>query len=187
MLTVLSDQIVIPDKPNKRITVYSLDGTTLRHIPFSLISDTHVCTCSVDETSVIVSDCDSSQVSKVNIATGEVMWTCRDVRDPMGVTCYTHRYVFVAGYNNNTVKILDVSTGKIFILFTYLYYYYINIDIVLQIVSSCRYNISYLADSSVCKSVNVWLLVAVHLWYPLSNNRSHKSLANIIMGTLRLL
>ena len=114
VLTIVSDQVVIADPPNNRITIYSLTGQILRHVPCSLLGSSHMTVCAVDDSSVVVSDYGTSQVFRFNITTGDVMWTYKDVSEPLGVTCYGRRYVLVASYDNKTVKILDIKTGESF-------------------------------------------------------------------------
>ena len=114
VLTIVSDQVVIADPPNNRITIYSLTGQILRHVPCSLLGSRHLNVCAVDDSSVVVSDSGTSQVFRFNITTGDVMWTYKDVSEPLGVTCYGRRYVLVASNYNKTVKILDIKTGESF-------------------------------------------------------------------------
>ena len=61
-----------------------------------MFGGTYVGVCAVDDSSVVVSDYDTSQVFRFNITTGDVMWTCKDVSGPLSVTCYGRRYVLVA-------------------------------------------------------------------------------------------
>ena len=111
VLTVVSDQVVIADPPNKRVTVYSLTGQILRHVPCPLLSNLNTtATCAGDGDFIIVSDRGSSQVFRFNINTGDVMWTYKGLHEPQGVTCY--RRVVVVTSDDGSVKILDVKTGE---------------------------------------------------------------------------
>ena len=122
VLTIVSDQVVIADPPNNRITVYSLTGQILRHVTCSLLSNSNGAMCAVDDFSVLYSEYDSSKVFRVNITTGHVMWICSDIVNPQGITCFSRRYALVASYNCNRVMVLDINTGK------YLqHFYYFNI------------------------------------------------------------
>ena len=114
VLTIVSDQVVVADPANNRITIYSLTGQILRQVPCSLLGSSDMTVCAVDDSSVVVSDRDTYQVFRFNITTGDVMWTYEDVSQPLGVTCYGRRYVLVANCNNQTVKILDIKTGESF-------------------------------------------------------------------------
>ena len=111
-LAVVADQVVIPDRPNKRLCVYSLFGECIKEISLpQMVNNRHICLCAADGNSVVISEF-SSQIYKVNIATGNVVWTCREAIRPMGVTCYDQKYILAASENTNTLHILDVKTGK---------------------------------------------------------------------------
>ena len=110
-LAIVADQVVIPDRPNKLLVVYSLSGSLIKNISCPLLSGNWVSMCAVDDDSVVVSDYSSSQVFKVNITTGEVMWTCRDVPRPQGVTCYRQKYILAASEGSSIIKILKAGTG----------------------------------------------------------------------------
>lgn len=114
-LIVMADQVLIPDRMNNRVTVYSLTGETLRHIPLHPHpGNTHIAACSVDDTSIIISHYGSSQVLKINIATGDVMWTSKSVSEPYAVTCHRGKYAFVTSCDHSTIiKILCTSTGEL--------------------------------------------------------------------------
>jgi len=110
-LAVVSDQVVIPDRQNNRLTVYSLTGEVIKHIQCPLLSCNWVSMCAVDNLSVVVSDYKTSKMFKVNIPSEEVEWTSQDVPNPEGVTYHGGR-VFVTNRSNTTrVWILDVNTG----------------------------------------------------------------------------
>ena len=119
VLTIVSDQVVIADPPNNRITIYSLTGQILRHVPCSLLTEGVEVMRAVNDSSVVVSDRLSSLVFRFNITTGDVMWTYKDVSGPLGVTCYGRRYVLVAINGCNIVKMLNLETGQRFKLIPY--------------------------------------------------------------------
>ena len=111
-LALLSDQIIYPDRSNKRLTIYSLDGNIIKHIPLALSNEeTTVCTLGTD--SVIVTDFVSSKVFRVNISTSEVLWTSESVTSPRGVTSYGEDYVFVWCYKSQHISILNAITGRL--------------------------------------------------------------------------
>ena len=112
-LVIISEQVVIPDKVNKRITIYSLTGKVIKHIPCSVIGKKHTAMCSVDNNSIIISDKDISLVSRVNLSSGQVMWSCKDIVSPLGVTCYGGDYVLVASCSTKIISLLDIKTGKV--------------------------------------------------------------------------
>jgi len=100
-LTVNNDQAVLPDRLNKRLVVYSLTGEVQKHISCLLLSTNEVSVCAVDDICVVVSDCKSSRVFKMNILCGEVEWTSEHVTGPQGVTCKEGR-VFVTNCSTHT-------------------------------------------------------------------------------------
>ena len=111
-LTVVGNSVVISDRGNKRLSVYSLTGQLIKHIPCDIISSDNVSICSADTSSLIVSSYDKSKVQRINITTGQVMWTSSCVTKPMGVTCY-NQYVLVHETSSQTkIQILDISTGE---------------------------------------------------------------------------
>jgi len=111
-LVIVDDQVVVPDRPNKRLTIYSLTGKVIKHLPCSLLSDSWVAICAADRHCVVVSDHNSSQVFKLDLTTEKVIWTCEDVTKPEGVTCYRSKYILVTNYSSKTtIWILDVRTG----------------------------------------------------------------------------
>jgi len=110
-LTVIDDQVVIPDRSNARITVYSLAGKVVKHIPCSLLSENSTAAiCAADRHCVVVSV--FSQVFKLDLTTEKVIWTCKGVSNPRGVTCYRNKYILVTSQSKKTtIWILDVKTG----------------------------------------------------------------------------
>jgi len=67
--------------------------------------------CGTGSRSIVVSDCQTSKVFKMNILSGEVEWTSEHVANPQGVAFYRGR-VFVTSRGTTTrVWILDVNTG----------------------------------------------------------------------------
>jgi len=113
-LMVIDGQVVIPDRGSKMITVYSLVGEVVKHIPCPLLNqyDDVICAAAAtaDRHCVVVSN--SSQVFKLDLKTEKVIWTCKDVTYPGGVTCYRSGYIFVTNQDITTnIWILDVKTG----------------------------------------------------------------------------
>jgi len=110
-LTVIDDQVVIPDISNKRITVYSLAGKVVKHILCSLLNqNSRISICAADSHCVVVSG--SSRVFKLDLTTEKVIWTCKDVHTPRYVTCYRSGYILVTKESSKTtIWILNVKTG----------------------------------------------------------------------------
>ena len=106
---VVSNQVIIPDRTNKRLTIYSLDGDIIKYIPLA-ISDSDTSICSLGTDSVIVTDWKSSKVFRVNISTSELLWTSTAVTKPESVTCYGEDYLIVG--SSKKLSLLDAGTGE---------------------------------------------------------------------------
>jgi len=112
-LAIVDNQIVVPNRQNKKLTLYSLTGKVIKHVPCSTLGDNDVALCGADGHSVVVSDMGSSQVFKFDLTTEKVIWACKDVSKPQGVTCYRNRYILVTNRSSKTtIWILDVETGQ---------------------------------------------------------------------------
>jgi len=111
-LAIVDDQVVVPDRHNKRFTIYSLTGEVIKHVSCPLLSSGDTAICAADRYCVVVSDYGSSQIFKLDLTTEKVIWTCKDVSEPQGVTCYRSKYILVTNYSSKTtIWILDVETG----------------------------------------------------------------------------
>jgi len=111
-LAIVDDQVVAPDRHSKRLTIYSLTGEVIKHVPCPLLSNSVTAICAVDRHCLVVSDYGSSQVFKLDLTTEKVIWTCKDVSQPQGVTCYRSKYILVTNQSSKTtIWILDVETG----------------------------------------------------------------------------
>jgi len=111
-LVIVDDQVVVPDRQSKRLTIYSLTGEVIKHIPCPVLGNYRASICAADRQCVVVSDYNSSQVFKLDLTTEKVIWTCKDVTRPEGVTCYRSKYILVTNQSSKTtIWILDVKTG----------------------------------------------------------------------------
>jgi len=111
-LVIVDDQVVVPDRLSKRLTIYSLTGEVIKQVSCFLHSKNWVAICAADIHCVVVSDYNSSQVFKLDLTTEKVIWTCKDVNNPQGVTCYRSKYILVTNRSSKTtIWILDVKTG----------------------------------------------------------------------------
>ena len=111
---IVSNQIVVPDTDSKQLTVYSLFGKVSKHIPypqFTGIDNEGSSICTADKNSIIVSTMDSSQISKINITTGETVWTCNYIVEPQAVAIYGKNYVCVG--SKEKISFLNINTGLI--------------------------------------------------------------------------
>jgi len=111
-LAIINNQIAIPDRQNKTLVFYSLNGEVVNTLPCSLLTNTSVHLCAADNNSIIISQCDSSLVYKVDTSSGEIMWQCKEVARPCGVTCYRDEFVLVADDTKPTpLCVLSLHTG----------------------------------------------------------------------------
>ena len=114
-LVVVGNQVVIADKANKVLCVYTLTGQLVKQIPFQQITGRAVCMSTTDNDSVILSDYWSNRVYEISITSGKVMWESDSGKYPMGVTYYNNQYVLVHGGDRGSKKIhvLEINTGKL--------------------------------------------------------------------------
>ncbi|XP_067949534.1 uncharacterized protein [Watersipora subatra] len=112
-LAITSDKVVAPDRNNKLLIIYSLTGSKIKEISCVRLSKAEVSLCAAGLNKVVVSDYRSSQVFMVDIANGQLLWNCKDVSKPQGLTCYEERYVLVAAFGSTAVRVLDSSKGEI--------------------------------------------------------------------------
>ena len=113
-LRIMGDKVVVPDGTKKSLTVYSLDGKLTKDIPCHGVRTASWKAMAVcGDNSVVVSDYDSGSVFRVDIDSGEVMWTSKQVTRPQGVVCYKNRHVLITNENSDTrIWIVDVDTGE---------------------------------------------------------------------------
>jgi len=95
-LAIINNQIAIPDRLNRTLVLYSLTGKVVNTLPCPLLTDASVRLSAADNNSIIISQSDSSLVYKVDTSSGDIIWQCKEVAKPCGVTCYTDEFVLVA-------------------------------------------------------------------------------------------
>ena len=112
-LVVVAGRVVVPSGKTQTLTVYTTEGRLVKEIDcHDMISDEQKGLAVCGDDSVIVSDCYTNCVFRVNIDSGKVMWTSKHVQYPQGVVCYKNRYVLVTNCNTDTrIWILDADTG----------------------------------------------------------------------------
>jgi len=111
-LAIVDGQVVVPDRPSRRLTIYSLAGEVIKHVPCSLLLNSYAPICAADRHCVVVTDYNSSQIVKLDLTTEKVIWTCKDVPSLGSATCYRSKYILVTNYSSKTtIWILDVKTG----------------------------------------------------------------------------
>ncbi|XP_067944882.1 uncharacterized protein [Watersipora subatra] len=111
MLTVAAGNVVVADPLNKRLTIYSLTGKTLRNISCLLLSNNEVSICAGHGDDVIIADYKTKKVFRFNITTGNVMWTFTHPDYPQGMVCYGD-YILVAAENSSIIYTLSYATGE---------------------------------------------------------------------------
>ena len=115
-LTIMDDQLIIPDKANSRLTVYSLDGHVLKYIPCSLLhpdSSWIVDMLKCGNDSVIFCYPNLNELSKINATTGEVEQTFDGFNHPTQISFYGPHYVLVAQNHGSEIVALNLKTGEI--------------------------------------------------------------------------
>ena len=111
-LAIISDQVVVPDRSSSRITIYSLDGETVRQIPCSQLANRAIAMCDGGDNSIIISDYGACHVFRVSLADGRVMWTAPNITYAQGVALYRKKYVCVVNPQNQPMMwILCIKTG----------------------------------------------------------------------------
>ena len=113
-LRVINDQVFVPGRSQKSLAVYDLQGTLIKQINCPSMSNNWKALAVCGDDSVILSDYGANSVSRININSGEVMWTSNNVQQPAGVVCYANSYVLVTKQNSSDTRIwiLDINTGK---------------------------------------------------------------------------
>jgi len=111
-LAIINNLIAIPNRLNKTLIFYSLNGEVVNTLPCPLLTDTPVCLSAADNNSIIISQYESSLVYKVDTSSGDIIWQCKDVTEPLGVTCYRDEFVLLA-HNTKpaTLCVLSLHTG----------------------------------------------------------------------------
>ena len=111
-LGICGDRIVFANRTNKTLAVYNSDGQLIKSVPLPQLERFRVALTSAGDHSVFVSHCESNSVFKVNISTGETLWTSKHVQQPQSIVCYRDGYVLIAKCDSSTtIYILDAETG----------------------------------------------------------------------------
>ena len=109
--TIIEDKLIVPNRMNKQLSVYSLTGKKVKDIPCLELSGDDVSLCAAEDNSVVVSDHRSSTVSRIDISSGDVHWSIPTVRQPQGITMYRETSVVVFSKKSCSLKFLDINTG----------------------------------------------------------------------------
>ena len=121
-MIVTQSQLVVADITNHRLTIYSLTGQLIRHVDCPSIGGpdcwVSICLSPCNPNVIIVSDHQSSQVFAVNLTTGAVLWTNRDIRKPQGIASYGSEHVLVTKADSTTqLWVLNADTGMCHLIF----------------------------------------------------------------------
>mgnify|MGYP001804754056 CR=1 FL=1 len=100
-LRVFGEKVVAPN--GSCIIVYTLEGKILKKVKCPGMTNGFKAIAVCGDDSVILSDYDANSVYRINIDSGEVIWTSKHVQKPRGVVCYRNRYVLVLRDNSNCV------------------------------------------------------------------------------------
>ena len=112
----VDDMIIYPDRMNKRLAVYLDYGRLIKYIfppRFQNCRWRGIKVCPGGGSSVLISDKNVSIISKLDVETGDVLWMCSEIVQPLLIRYYAEGYVLVPRVENNQTKlqILDVNTG----------------------------------------------------------------------------
>jgi len=111
-LALINGQVAIPDRLNRTLVVYSLNGEVVNTLACPLLTDTPVHLSTAENNLIIISQRYSSLVYKVDTSSGDIIWQCKDVPKPGGVTCYRDEFVVVADNTKpTTLCVLSLHTG----------------------------------------------------------------------------
>ncbi|XP_067951281.1 uncharacterized protein [Watersipora subatra] len=111
-LTIVSDQLILPDLFHQKLTVYSLLGKVIKNIPCSAIGNSRLAMCAAGSDSVIISDSSSNTVFKMSINSGEIIWKCEEIIEPQCITCDERGQVLVVS-EEKLLRVLDAGKGNV--------------------------------------------------------------------------
>ena len=115
-LAIVNNELIIADRTNKRFTIYTLTGGRVRDVPCELISNHHLTICHAADNSILVANVAAKpELHRVNLTTGDVVWSSDRVDYPVGVVMYSKDCALVTSYSrSNQFKIctLNAHTGE---------------------------------------------------------------------------
>ncbi|XP_067932356.1 uncharacterized protein [Watersipora subatra] len=111
-MAIVNDWLVVPDRTRKLLTVFTLTGHKVNNIPCEFLFNTHICMCSMSDSTVAISVHKSGEVHRIDVVKGHVLWTAK-VANAEGVTFYGNKYLLVASEDCNTIKVLSEATGEL--------------------------------------------------------------------------
>ena len=113
-LAVVADRLVVPDRTNGQLTIYSLTGEILSKVGNFQFKFSHkwLSMCSFRNNSVIISDYQSDLVVRIDVLTGHVLWTNLYTIEPLGVASYGQNNLLVVSSDCRVIEVLNIQTGE---------------------------------------------------------------------------
>ena len=111
-LPIVSDQVVLANREESKLMVYSLRGQVMKSIDLLHLSAHRVSMCLGGHSSVVIADYTASLIYRVSITSGGVLWTCTDVTHPLGIAYDGQNHLFVSCERSHVIKVLNAETGK---------------------------------------------------------------------------
>ncbi|XP_067941833.1 uncharacterized protein [Watersipora subatra] len=112
ILAIVSDELVVAEQAHRRLAVFSLSGQLVRYVPCSVLGNGSTFMSALDDSSVLISDVNTFQISKFNIYTGAVEWS-ENVSRHCGICFYKSKYVLVGRAESRQFQILDLLSGSL--------------------------------------------------------------------------
>lgn len=128
IMCVVASRVIVMD--NAKISVYSLAGEIIRQVPnprprvgFSISS-----LCAAGKDSIVVCDRSHTHIYRVNIDSGDVLWTSDKMTNPipMNVGACNKRWLLVASKSGGPLGILSLESGMSFVLCLFISCQFIN-------------------------------------------------------------
>lgn len=110
---IVDDHILIPHRTNKSLILYSQAGVVMKKVPCYLLKENVTSICVTDAKSVIISDSGKSQIFKIDLSYGQIIWNVKHSFGKfLSITRYNRQMILAAGSGKKvTVWCLDARTG----------------------------------------------------------------------------
>ena len=109
-ISMFENNLLVPNRSNSKLTIYSPDGKEKNQVTCSIHSDSKVAICAASCNSVIVSHSAGTGIRRIDVNSGAVIWTSTVTTDGFGVCCYRHLYV-CAATSAGKIQVLKMETG----------------------------------------------------------------------------
>lgn len=111
-MCVVAREVILLDHKTKQMKVYSLKGRFIRNLLCPKISPRGATSlCTAGEDSVVVSDQLGSKIYRINVNSGELMWTSAEVTNPMSVTVYNQKWLLLST-RQGQICVLNIKSGS---------------------------------------------------------------------------